>query len=138
MDESTLEDKVQELYRQSKSAEVNRRGELILAFGLGVISLVAFASTSRLNFNLKRRTAGTVSRELFSPREVLPSGAGCAHTLSHRSDVTLSKRLVDVQEVFEGEDEIPGNDIRMELPQLSAVRAPGRQQSGSRDTSCAI
>lgn len=46
IDENSLEDRVQELYRKAQNAEASRRSELALAFGLGAFVLLAFAAIS--------------------------------------------------------------------------------------------
>jgi len=78
-DASSLEDRVQELYVRAKKNEANRSGELLLAFSLGVATLLAFAAITGLGIFRTSRQRHTASRS--TSRSITQnSEMGCCQT----------------------------------------------------------
>lgn len=72
MDDSNLEDRVQELYRKTQSYESGRRGELLLAFSMGAFVLLAFiAIGGSIRQPACGRTSSRVINTLPMPDESL-------------------------------------------------------------------
>jgi hypothetical protein len=78
-DASSLEDRVQELYVRAKKNEANRSGELLLAFSLGVATLLAFAAIAGLGIFRTSRQRLTTSRST-SRSIAQDSEMGCCQT----------------------------------------------------------
>lgn len=118
MDESALEDRVQELYRRSKTAEASRRGELLFAFGLGMFALLAFVA-----IGARHKRSTTVSREMPMPQSPL-MGSCPLESLSsrHVTDVTLSRTGLDLDAAVNGEFEMPAWSTLNSAPRPSDLR----------------
>jgi len=96
MDEAELEDRVQELYRKSKSVEASRSGELVFAFSLGAFVLLAMMSIGPIHAGYRRWRHSTEStsqimqnREVSMPEEG-PLMTGCLS----RTPPTVEMRLL--------------------------------------------
>jgi len=68
MDDGNLEDRVQELYRKTQSYESGRRGELVLAFSMGIFVLLAFIAFSG---TARQATCGRTSSRVINTLPML-------------------------------------------------------------------